>query len=264
MKRRLLRLAAPVAAVGLLAACGGATAANNGNNTATGSNGGNQARRGFNGAAGELVQINGSTLILNGQNGDATVVYNNGTTFVQTKTGAFSDIQPGKCITAIGPKDASGNVTASGVQLSDLVNGACPAPGNGQPFIQRSPRPGFTPNPQFANFNAVRGQVTAVSGTTVTIKDSTGASQSVTVPTTVVVSVSTPVTSSALALHECLNANGSKDSAGTVTARTVRISPLGSNGTCSTGRFGGGRFGGGGGGGGGFGGGDGAAPGSGG
>ena|SRR5438094_5635820 len=209
-------------------------------------------------AAGELVQINGTTLVLNSQGGDVTVVYTGSTTFQRTSTGAFGDIVAGKCIVATGQKDAaSGGITASVVRLSEKVNGACtlgngqgPDGGPGGPSSgAATPNPDASPRAGRPNFGFVGGEVTAISGTSVTVRDQNGASQTVTVPTTVRVSVSSAAAASDLALHDCVTAQGQRDASGKVAARVVTIVPPGPSG-CFTGAgrgFGG--FGGGGGGG---------------
>jgi hypothetical protein len=218
-----------------------------------------------NGASGELVKMNGMTLVVNGQNGDITVLYTSSTTFQRTSTGTFADITTGKCLIATGQKNPGGTLTAATVRLTNKVNDTCTlggpggfAPGGGQGgTVAPTPRP--TPPAGRPTFSFVGGEVTAVAGTSVTVKDSNGASQTVTVPTTVRVSKSSPAAASDLALHQCLTANGTRDSSGKITARAISIVPPGPSGCASFVRgFGGGGFGGGGfggGGGGGFGGG---------
>ena len=196
-----------------------------------------------NGASGELVKMNGMTLVVNSQNGDVTVLYTSSTTFQRTSTGTFADITTGKCLVATGQKDASGTVTAATVRLTDKVNGACAlggaggfGPGGGGPGggVPATPRP--TPPAGRPNFSFVGGEVTAVAGTSVTVKDSTGASQTVTVPTTVRVSKSATAAASDLALHQCLTANGTRDSSGKVTAGAISIVPPGPSGCATFGR----------------------------
>ncbi|HEY8740645.1 MAG TPA: hypothetical protein VIN56_08650 [Candidatus Dormibacteraeota bacterium] len=216
-----------------------------------------------NGAQGELVKITGTSLVLNATAGDVTVTYGASTTFVKTSTGSFADIAVGKCMVATGQKDAAGAVTASGVRLTDKVNGACgqggPGGAGGGANPLRSPRPnaqGQNPNFAFAS-----GEVTAVAGTTVTVKTAASGDQTVSVPTTVVVSKSAVAASSDLALHQCVAANGPRDASGQVTARTIQIVPAGPSGCFTGGGRGPGGFGRGNGGGGGGGAGPGAPPG---
>src|SRR6202163_813625 len=113
---RMLVLAA--AAAGLVAvACGSAaTAANTASPSPSAGRGGAQFRA--NGASGQLVQINGQSLILTGPTGDLTVTLSSSTTFTRTSTAALADIVPGVCIVATGQKDSTGALTASTVRLS--------------------------------------------------------------------------------------------------------------------------------------------------
>jgi hypothetical protein len=82
--------------------------------------------------------------------------------------------------------------------------------------------------------------VASVNGTAVTIQPTTGAAVTVTVPTTVRVSVADNVSASALSVGDCVLANGQKNSAGVVQARSITVVPPGPSG-CFTG--GGGGFG---------------------
>jgi hypothetical protein len=155
---------------------------------------------------------------------------------------------------------------AARVRLTDKVNDACGVggvggvgfgpgggPGGGGPGAGPGATipgtPGPTPPAGRPNFSFVAGEVTAVAGTSLTVKNSTGGSQTVTVPTTVRVSKSSPAVASDLALHQCLIAAGSRDASGKVTARTISIVPPGPSGCATVGRGfgrGGGGFGGGG------------------
>jgi len=252
MKR--LVIAAPVAAAVLtLAACGSSAApstspSSNGNSSARngGANGPGGLRR--NGAAGELAQINGTTLILNTTNGDVTVDYTSSTTITRTRTGALADIVSGSCLIATGTKDATGTLVASTVRLSQPVNGACTLGpgGNRPPGAGRNPNATPRPAPAGApNFAFAAGKVTTVNGTAVTLQPASGAAQTVTVPTTVTVSESNVDTASDLAVGDCIQAAGSKDSSGKVTATSLSIVPSGPTGCFTGGRGGfGGGFGG--------------------
>src|SRR2546428_6241556 len=79
----------------VLAACGNSASAGN---TASPSPGIARAPRG--GASGQLVQINGNTLILTGANGDVTVTYTTTTTITKMSTATLADITAGKDILA--------------------------------------------------------------------------------------------------------------------------------------------------------------------
>jgi hypothetical protein len=209
-----------------------------------------------NGAAGTLQQINPGTLILSDSSGaDITIDYGSSTTFTKTNTGSVADIVAGSCAIATGRKDSTGSISASAVRVSEPVNGACPLGrfggngGIGGPPAGVSPNPNFSPPPNAANFGAAAGMVTGVNGTAVTLRNDSGTSVIVSVPSTVRVTKSIPVQPSALQVGQCIAAMGSKDAAGTVAARAITITPPGANGMCFSGRgtggFGGGGIGGG-------------------
>ena len=253
--KRLVITAGGTAVVLALAACGSGTSASSNNSsssTTANRSGGNNGAGGFarRGAAGELAQINGTSLILSATDGtDVTVDYTNTTTITQTKTGVLADVVPGSCVIATGTKDASGTVVVSSVRLSQPVNGACNAglgnrpggangtPPNGTP--RRTPAPG-QPIPSFE-----AGKVTTVNGTSITLQPTTGAAQTITVPTTVTVAESNVASASDLAVGDCIQATGPKDSSGKVAATALSIVPAGPSGCFTGGRGGfGGGFGG--------------------
>jgi hypothetical protein len=258
--KRLVLTAGGTAAVLALAACGGTSAATNNSSSSSttsanraGANGpGGLARRG---AAGTLAQINGTSLILTDTTGtDVTVDYTNTTTITQTKTGVLADIVPGSCVVATGTKDASGTLVASSVRLSQPVNGACTAgsgnrpPGGGAGTRTPSGTPRATPAPGQPVPAFAAGKVTGVNGTAVTLQPTTGAAQTITVPTTVTVAESSAAAPTDLSVGDCIQATGPKDSSGKVAATSLSIVPAGPSGCFTGGRGGfGGGFGGGGG-----------------
>jgi len=226
-----------------LAACGSAATAAGSSSSPSPSRGPVGALRG--GSAGQLVQINGQTLILSGASGDITVSFTPTTTITKTSTAALADITPGVCIVATGAKDASGLVTANTVRITPKSStGACRA-GGFTGGARATPRPSFSPRPTpsgQANLGLVSGQVTAASGVSITVMTLAGTSQTITVPTTAAVTISSVTTAAALQVGQCLRAIGPPDSAGTVQATALTITPPGPSGTCTTG-FGGSGFG---------------------
>jgi hypothetical protein len=210
---------------------------------------GNNAFR--NSASGQLVQVSGQTLILTGPNGDTTVTVTASTTYTKTSIATLADITKGSCILATGQKDpTSGAITATNVRISPKAATGCTAgpagPGTnprGSPPADFTPRP--TPSGQ-ANAAFVIGEVTAVSGPSVTVKTAAGATETFTVGSAAAVMVTSEVTQADLLNGQCLRANGSRDAAGNVQATSVTIMPAGPSGTCTTGGgFGRGGFGGG-------------------
>src|SRR5438034_11755210 len=95
----------------ILAACGnGANAANGATSPSPGG-----PQRG--GASGQLVQIDGVTLILTGANGDTTVTFTNSTTMTSTCAATIADIAQAERIVASGTSGWSGVTTATAVRL---------------------------------------------------------------------------------------------------------------------------------------------------
>ena len=232
------------AIAGLVAvACGAApTAASGASASPSPGRGGTAQFR--NGAAGQLVQVNGQSLILTAPTGDLTVTYSSGTTFTRTSTAVLADIVPGVCILATGQKDSSGALTATTVRLSPKLASGCAAAGrtgpNASPPAGASPRPAPSGLPAMA---FVTGEVTAATGISITVLTTTNGSQTITVPTTAAVTTTIVGTSADLRTGECLRATGARDSAGNVQATSITITPAGPSGTCATG-LGGGGFGG--------------------
>ena len=233
----------------IAAACGNAASAANSATTSPSPRAGGGAFR--NGASGQLVQISGQSLIITGPNGDTTVTFSATTPITKTSTATLADITPGTCIVATGTKDASGAVTATAVRLAPKPAAGCSASFAAPPGAEATPRPSPSPRPTPsgpANRAIVAGEVTAASGTSVTILTTANGSQTITVPSTAAVTRSYSVTSTDLQTGECLRALGPKDASGTVAATSLTITPAGPSGTCTTGFGGGGRggFGGGG------------------
>jgi len=212
----------------VLAACGNSASAGNTTSPSPGAGG---APRG--GASGQLVQINGDTLILTGANGDVTVTYTNTTTFTKTSTATLADIRPGQCIFATGAKDPSGLITATSVRLAPKNARGCTTGGAAfSPPAGASPRP--TPSGQ-AGLSLVSGEVTAVIGTSVTVVTPSSGSQTVTVPTVANVTMSSAASAASLQVGQCLRATGPPDASGSVQATSIAITPPGANGTCTSG-----------------------------
>lgn len=233
------------AAAFVLAACGSPASAAK---TSPSPSGGNAIR---NGASGQLVQVNGQTLILTGPNGDTTVTVTATTTYTKTSVATLADITKGSCIVANGQKDAtSGAITATNVRISPKTATGCAVPsfGPGGAAPGATPPAGATPRPSpSAQPNAafVTGEVTAVSGTSVTLKTAASSSQTITVASAATITDTADVTAAALQNGQCLRANGARDAAGNVQATSVTITPAGPSGTCTTGGgFGRGGFGG--------------------
>ena len=83
--------------------------------------------------------------------------------------------------------------------------------------------------------SVVSGEVTAVSGTSVTVLTASTGTQTFTVPTVANVTVSSAASAASFQVGQCLRATGAPDASGNVQATSLTITPAGANGTCSTG-----------------------------
>jgi len=241
-----------VAAAAVLAGCGsiGSTAGAASANAAKASPSPDRGAFG-NAIVGQVSQVGGGKMTVAQQNGSVNVTFDSTTSVLQTGAGAISEAVPGTCVVATGTTDAGGTITARTFQVQLNMNGNCTPPagvggGQGPGAAGFSPRPGRgSPSPGAgggppANFANVRGKLTNVSGSTMTVQPQTGS------PVTVMVSSSTTVTrlvsssTARLAAGECVTATGQRDSSGTVKARSILISAPGPNGCTRAGGFGGG------------------------
>jgi hypothetical protein len=231
---------------------------------------------------GMLAGLTGSTLAVQARNGNnTTVVVTSSTSYLQTTSASASDIAKGDCVRVVGTGSASSGVQASTVVITKPTSKGCtrnpagPArrgagagggrfgngtPGSGgPPFTSPNGTPFTLPGGSTvpSNVAAAFGTVSSVSGQQLTVnsqvpqtnKKSKAKTRTVTVTLTGSTTLSQTIKAaeSNLAVGSCVSANGTADSLGTITAKSVTISqPV--NGSCAGG-FGGG-FGGGAGGGG--------------
>jgi len=185
---------------GLALAVLGATALAVGSGTALAQTTGGGTTGGPTGAApfarGTLGAVSGSTLQVQGRNGNTSVVVTGSTAYHQTKAATVSDVKTGACIRAVGSGSDTAGITATTVALSEPQgkkgctqdnpfggNGRTGAGANGQRGGGRVFNgPGGTlPNGQTPpatlpdgsarpSFGAAFGTVKSVSGDTITIK----------------------------------------------------------------------------------------------
>lgn len=228
--------------------------------------------------SGMLSALTGSTLTVQARNGrSTTVVVTGSTAYQQTTTATASDIAQGDCVRVVGTGSATSGIQATTVVVTKPTSKSCtrnPAGGNGggaggRRFGNGTPGstpftlPGGSAGTVPANLAAAFGTVHSVSGDQLTVKGQAPRTTKKTKPKTETVSVtltvSTTVTETVkgavtdLAVGSCVTANGTADSLGTITAKSVTVSqPV--NGSCGGGFGGfggfGGRFGSGAGGGG--------------
>ena len=282
-----------------LAACGPASASGDSGAPAAGSTPAPTGTAGAGGAAGQrqpgvnglVAAVNGSTMQVQTRTDQTAVTWSDATTFTTVAAAALTDVTVGSCVTVLEPA-ASGTatgsagsapatqVTAASVEVRPATNGECAAgfggAGGGAPG---GPGAGATPPAGAptgaptgtatngtggrggADFGrrAVAGLVTAVSGDTITVQETTRArgngttsSTATASPTTTTVAVTTTSSTTYtaqkagaatdVAVGVCASALGKADDTGAVTATSITLRPA-TNGACTTG-FGGGPGGG--------------------
>jgi hypothetical protein len=218
-------------------------------------------------ASGTLESVSGSTLQVNGFNGNTSVVVTKTTKYASTKSADASAIAVKECARAIGTGSDTSGIQAATITLTQATSKGCvtdQAAGTGGPFgngtrrgangnggtngsatnstpPRTSPSGGTRPT----NFGTAAGVVTKVAGDQVTIKATVTVASTkqgakpktktenvvVTVSDSTRVTQTLPVTLSDLTTGSCVTATGSADSVGTITATNVTMSqPV--NGSC--------------------------------
>lgn len=225
------------------------------------------------GASGKIEAITGSTAqVQNTQlNQQVAVTWNASTTFSQEVATSRSEVKVGSCVVVTAPSTTASAstapstaaptmptaITAASVRITQATDGTCTA-GGGRPGTGDGQRPAGQPGGQFTgapggqnpgegngqrrggfrSFGAF-GKVTAVSASGFTVQsDFGGQATSATVTTTGSTTYMTngTATSAAVEMGACMQAQGTADSTGAVTATHIAISqPV--DGSC-TGGFG--------------------------
>lgn len=219
------------------------------------------------GASGTIAAVNGTTLeVQNATTGQTAVTYSPSTTIRQISDTSVTAVTVGVCISAFGKPTSTTSsatpfgepITATTVSITQPTNGTCArggfgGPGGGTPGTGSRPAGGFggygggtrgtgtRPAGGFrgGSFGAASGQVTAVSGSTLTVDETnpqTQKSSSVTVTVTGTTTFTTTATATAgaIAVGQCARAFGTADSTGAIAATSLTVSAP-TNGSCTTG-----------------------------
>lgn len=222
-------------------------------------NGTQNGTRGQNGPApganGKVAAVDGSTAqVQNATAGQVAVTWNGSTTFTKQVSTTRAAVKTGVCVAAEPTSDSSSSsqteVTAASVRITAKTNGSCtPVLRGGGPQLQQNgggpqtqgdgpggpPTDGAAPDrTQLRGFGAF-GEVTGVTanGFTVTATMPTGQGTSDTETRTVTVTVTSATTytttakgaASDVKVGVCVRAEGTTDSTGAVTAKTIAVTP---------------------------------------
>jgi hypothetical protein len=259
-------VALTVAAVALLSACGGSPLSGSAKTPSSSASASAGTGRTFGtppAASGEIAEIDGNTLqVQNASTGQVAVTLTSKTTYTQTKAATRAAVTVGSCIVAMQPASSSSGadrptaITATSVLVTPATNGSCSGgfgpnqgrvggPGtvqSGAPTNRPSGLPSGGPTGTRRAFG-ISGLVTAVAGSTITVRAERPAQGSST-PTTYTATVTTTSAttySETSAAHRsdvkvglCATVTGTTNSDGTVTAKRLALTPKEADG-CSTG-----------------------------
>ena len=194
--------------------------------------------REFPGASGEIAAIDGRTLqVQSPLSGQVAVTYTGSTTFTVQVEAKASDLDVGDCVMVSGEGDET--VAATSVRITPAVDGSCTptmrgGPGGG-PRVQEGEAPQVRPTdvpsgaPDGVVMAGALGKVSAIGASGFTV-ESTLPGQSDTTTRQVTTSATTTwtdtvqATPAALKVGKCVTAEGTKDDAGAVTAKTIAVS----------------------------------------
>jgi hypothetical protein len=225
-----------------------------------GPQGGPQDQRaggGMPGAFGKVAAVTDHVAQVQGMQGQVAVSWTAATTFTKDVAATLSDVKVGTCVLVLpSSKDTSdqgtsGNssgggtpptaVTAASVRITQPTGGSCSptrGPGGGDgPQLQGAPPSGGVPSgapqggqrPQVRGLGGAAGKVTAVSAAGFTVASAMPGSSSPT-PVTVTVGATTTYTTTAqgaasdVKVGVCVQAQGSADDTGAVTATRIAVS----------------------------------------
>jgi hypothetical protein len=205
------------------------------------------------GVSGTIAAASDGLLQVQSTSTQTAVSYTSSTTIRQQVTGTLADVTAGVCIVAT---SAASGSPATSVRISPSTDGGCAGGFGGRGGgASAGPRPTARPTPDASHragggagagrFSGAfaTGVVSQVSGDTITLQSAQGSDSTVTVGSSTVFTTTQTATASALAVGQCVTAQGTADQSGGFAATALTVSaPVG--GTC-TGGFGGGRRGGG-------------------
>lgn len=160
---------------------------------------------------------------------NATVDYTPTTKITEITGAALTDVTTGSCVTVWPTKaeaEAGQPVTAAGVRVRPAVDGKCPQ-GPKSAAASSSPSPSGSATPAPAKPMRVRGTVASVANNTINVTTSDAAGNpvqtAVTVDDKTKYTKQAQVTSEAITQGKCIKARGTKDSAGTLQATSIKL-----------------------------------------
>ena len=271
-RRPAIAVAATAVAAVVLAACSSsakpsaAASSSSGAGSGAGVAGPGSAQGARPATSGQIAAISGDSMeVQNPTDGQVTVTFTATTAFTQTVTISAKAIVTGDCVSAVAaasgaaPSAATGAsptpataITTTMVAVSAPRNGSCAGPriATGQRQARPSGAPSSLPSASRtrgafgALGQAVFGQVTSVSGSSLVVHEAARGTQgardvTVTTDSATVITEQRAASAAALQVGKCISATGTANSTGAVAATRIAISNPTANGCGTTfGRFG--------------------------
>jgi hypothetical protein len=229
MKNRLIKAAATLLGILLLivlSSCGAAASPSSTPDTTAppaSSSTPTQYRGRGPGTSGTLAKIDGNILTLTTSQGTVAVNISADTTIQKTMTGTLSDLQVGESLFVMGNPDASGNISATSIQIQPQGWSSLSAPFSGN-RVPPSQSGNHTPRER----QGAMGTLSKIDGNVLTLTTSQGTAMVNVGPDTTVQETVTG-TISELEEGQFLSVTGSQDASGNISATSIRIQPPGQN-----------------------------------
>jgi hypothetical protein len=244
------RVAVACAATALLAGACGSNADNTGAPSGGSTGNGPQTSQDgpagqFPGAIGKVAAVADDTAQVQGMQGQVAVTWTGSTTFTKEVSARLADVKVGSCVavssadeTTSGSTTPPSAITAGTVRITQPTNGSCAGGGRGPGSGPAGPQVNGTPpsgapsgggRPQIRAIGGAFGEVTAVSGTGFTVSSVAPGSNDKTTVTVTAAAATTytttaPGAASDVKVGVCVQAEGTTDDTGAVTAKTVAVS----------------------------------------
>jgi hypothetical protein len=188
------------------------------------------------GASGTIASINGNTLTLTTNQGQATVIVGPSTDIEKTVSGTLADIVAGQFVTVAGTTDSNGDITATSISIRPQNQNNFNPSGGTTPFTGTRPTgtsttPGTSRPSNFAG-RGTSGTVDSINGSVLVLTTLQTPQTQVTVnissDTTIEKSVSGSLAD--LTVGSFVTAFGTADSSGVISAASVTLLPAGQSG----------------------------------
>lgn len=199
---------------------------------------------------GQIQSVSGTTFVLKDSDGSVStskVLLRSSTNVTEQLSATRAELSKGECVTAMGTKASNGTVEAMRLTISSAVKGSCATGFFGHGGPSGAPTgtpptgtpPAGSPSGGFGgfgngSFGFAAGKITNVSGSTLTLKGSSGTSKASVSSSTQLTRIAT-VADSKIDKGQCARVSGTSANAGaTVDATSVALSQPTSSG-CSGG-----------------------------